>query len=147
MKQRHRNNRILAIAIGLALAAPLTAGAAGTETQKSLLDLYRDGGPVMHLIALCSMATMALCSYCALMFRKGKLMSPHIIARLNDLVGQRELPAAYKFCQENPGPLTRALSSALTKANYQRDMYNKTAMENAVADDCFREETKMIIFD
>lgn len=145
MKKRQKNNRIIAAAIGVLLSAPLTASAAGTEAQKSLLDLYRDGGPVMHLIALCSVATMALCAYCALMFRKGKLMPPHVIARLNDLISQRELPAAYQFCQANPGPLTRALSSALTKANYERDMYNKAAMENAVADDCFREETKMMV--
>ena len=30
---------------------PSTAGAAGIETDKSLLDLYREGGPVMHIIA------------------------------------------------------------------------------------------------
>ena len=72
-------------------------------------------------------------------------MPANLIAHLNSLIAQRELPSAYQFCQANPGPLTRALSSALTKANYERDMYNKSAMENAVADDCFREETKMII--
>ena len=147
MKKQLRNNRSLALALGLAFAfaAPLTASAAGTETQKSLLDFYREGGSVMHLIALCSMATMALCAYCSLMFRKGKLMPAPLIGHLNALIAQRELPAAYEFCQANPGPLTRALSSALTKANYDRDMYNKSAMENAVADDCFREETKMMV--
>ena len=141
MKKRNS----LTISLVLALSAPLTASAAGTETQKSLLDLYREGGPVMHLIALCSMATMALCAYCALMFRKERLMPANLIAHLNSLIAQRELPSAYQFCQANPGPLTRALSSALTKANYERDMYNKSAMENAVADDCFREETKMMV--
>ncbi|MGB7837915.1 MAG: MotA/TolQ/ExbB proton channel family protein, partial [Terrimicrobiaceae bacterium] len=35
--------------------------------------------------------------------------------------------------------------SALMKANYERDMFNKTAMENSVADDCFRSETKMMV--
>jgi hypothetical protein len=37
------------------------------------------------------------------------------------------------------------LASALTKANYERDMFNKTAMENSIADDCFRSETKMMV--
>ncbi len=145
MKKRPRNNRAVAVLTVLAMALPLTASAAGTETQKSLLDLYREGGPVMHLIAMCSMATMALCAYCILMFRRGKLMPPLVVSRLNELISQRELPAAYKFCQANPGPLTRALAAALTKANYERDMYNKVAMENAVADECFREETKMMV--
>ena len=147
MIKQLNNNRSLKMAVGLivAMTTSLSASAADTETHKSLLDLYRDGGPVMHLIALCSMATMALCAYCALMFRKGKLMPTILVSHLNGLVGQRELPAAYKFCRANPGPLTRALASALTKANYDRDMYNKFAMENAVADDCFREETKMMV--
>jgi biopolymer transport protein ExbB len=124
---------------------PATAAAAGVASDKSLLDLYRDGGPIMHLIALCSVAVVALGSYCVIMFRKGKLLPMHVVGRLNSLIGQRDLPAAYQFCQDHPGPLTSALAAALTKANFERDMFNKSAMENSIADDCFREETKMMV--
>ena len=48
------------------LLLPATAGASEVETSKSLLDLYREGGPVMHIIALCSVATLALGVYCAM---------------------------------------------------------------------------------
>ena len=58
---------------------------------------------------------------------------------------RRNLASAYEYCQANPGPFTHALAAALTKANYQRDLFNKTAMENAIADDCFRSETKMMV--
>ena len=45
----------LAILAALTLAfLPSTASAMGVASSKSLLDLYRDGGPIMHLIALCS---------------------------------------------------------------------------------------------
>ena len=88
---------------------------------------------------------MALGSYCAIMFRKGKLMPTNVVARLNGLIGQRDLPAAYQFCQDHPGPLTVALEAALMKANFERDMFNKSAMENSISDDCFREETKMMV--
>jgi biopolymer transport protein ExbB len=117
----------------------------GVASDKSLLDLYRDGGPIMHLIALCSVAVVALGSYCTIMFRKGKLMPAKVVLRLNKLIGQRDLPAAYQICQDHPGPLTSALAAALTKANFERDMFNKSAMENSIADDCFREETKMMV--
>jgi len=137
-------NPLLLVAVG-ALLWPLTASAANVEIHKSVLDLYREGGPIMHLIALCSVATLSLGSYCGLMFRKGKLMPAHVVAHLNDLIGQRDLVAAYGFCQANPGPLTQVLAPALTKANYDRDMFNKGAMENAIADECFREETKMMV--
>jgi biopolymer transport protein ExbB len=124
---------------------PVTAGASELETAKSLLDLYREGGPVMHVIALCSVATLALAAYCAIMFRKAKMMPAHVVAHLSELVSRRNLASAYEYCQANPGPFTHALASALTKANYERDMFNKTAMENSVADDCFRSETKMMV--
>ncbi len=141
--------RILPLAAPLVLAAlalaPSTASAAAVVSDKSLLDLYREGGPIMHLIAVCSVAVVALGSYCAIMFRKGRLMPRDIVARLDGLIAQRDLPAAYRLCKDNPGPLTRALAAALTKANFERDMFNKQAMENSVADDCFREETKMMV--
>ena len=54
------------------LLLPATAGASEVETSKSLLDLYREGGPVMHIIALCSVATLALGAYCAIMYRKAR---------------------------------------------------------------------------
>ena len=143
MKRTPGNNLVVA-ALALCLL-PLSAHAMGVESSKSLLDLYREGGPIMHLIALCSIATLALGAYCGIMFRKGKLMPPAIVNHLNSLIAQRDLPAAYQYCEANPGPLTHALSAALTKANYERDMFNKGAMENSVADECFRAETKMMV--
>jgi biopolymer transport protein ExbB len=124
---------------------PVIASASEAETTKSLLDLYREGGPIMHVIALCSVATLALGTYCAIMYRKAKMMPPHIVAHLSELVSRRNLASAYEFCQANPGPFTHALASALMKANYERDMFNKAAMENSIADDCFRAETKMMV--
>jgi biopolymer transport protein ExbB len=133
------------LAVLFAAFLPSSASAAGVESSKSLLDLYREGGPIMHLIALCSVAVMALGAYCVVMFRKGKLMPPNVTTHLNALMSQRDLQAAYDFCNANPCLLTQVLAGALTKANFERDMFNKTAMENAIADDCFRAETKMMV--
>jgi biopolymer transport protein ExbB len=99
----------------------------------------------MHVIALCSVATLALGTYCAIMYRKAKMMPVRIVAHLSELLAGRNLASAYEYCQANPGPFTHALATALTKANYERDMFNKTAMENSIADDCFRSETKMMV--
>jgi biopolymer transport protein ExbB len=136
---------LLLVAALAASFAPQTASAMGVASDKSLLDLYRDGGPIMHLIALCSVAVMSLGAYCVVMFRKGKLMPPQVITHLGNLMTQRDLQAAYDFCSANPALVTRILASALTKANFERDMFNKSAMENSIADDCFREETKMMV--
>jgi biopolymer transport protein ExbB len=98
----------------------------------------------MHLIALCSIAAMALSVFCYVTYRKTRMLPPGVVEKLNALLSHKNLEEAYRCCQNHPGPLTMALSSALTKANYERDMYNKTAMENAIADECFRAETKMM---
>jgi biopolymer transport protein ExbB len=129
----------------LIFGLPVVSMAAEAETTKSLLDLYREGGPIMHVIALCSVATLALGTYCAIMYRKARLMPAHMVAHLSELMARRDLASAYEYCQANPGPFTHALAAALTKANYERDMFNKTAMENSIADDCFRSETKMMV--
>ena len=142
--KRKTGNILLLAALALCLA-PMSAHAMGVESSKSLLDLYREGGPVMHLIALCSIATLALGAYCGIMYRKGKLMPAPVVDHLNGLIAQRDLTAAFQYCEANPCTLTNALSPALTKANYERDMYNKGAMENAVADECFRAETKAMV--
>jgi biopolymer transport protein ExbB len=144
MKHTSDLRLLLCLLLVLTGGLPVSVSAAELET-KSLLDLYREGGPVMHIIALCSVATLALAAYCAIMYRKAKMMPAHVIAHLSELVSRRNLASAYEYCQANPGPFTHALASALTKAKYERDMFNKTAMENSIADDCFRSETKMMV--
>jgi biopolymer transport protein ExbB len=119
--------------------------AAEEAASKSVLDLYREGGPVMHLVAFCSVAALALAVYCGVSFRRRRLLPPGVVADLNDLLSNRNLQQAYALCKQHHSPLTQALASALIKANFERDMYNKAAMENSLADDCFREEIKMMV--
>lgn len=98
----------------------------------------------MHLIALCSIAGVSLATFCGIHFRKQALLPPAVIQELNRMLSLRDLAAAYSFCERHPGPLTRSLMISLTKANYARDMYNKSAMETAIADACVQEEVKMM---
>lgn len=127
----------------LMLTAPF-ASAMNVEGGKSALDLYREGGPIMHLIALCSIITVSLAVYCGILTRRQRALPPHIVTQLHQLMGRRDVAAAYQMCKASPGPLTNALASALLKANFERDMFNKPAMETAVAEECFREETRMM---
>jgi len=134
----------LPLLIGL-LAFPSTAHAMGVSSDKSLYDLYKEGGPIMHIIALCSVAVTTIGGYCALMFRKKKLMPPALVSQLNNYMAQRDLESAYNLCNASPCLMTEILSGSLTKANFERDMFNKTSMENHISDDCFRHETKMMV--
>jgi biopolymer transport protein ExbB len=112
--------------------------------DKNLLDYYHEGGPLMHVIALCSVLTMALSVYLYLQLSKNKVMPPPLMAQLQTAIGQRNIPAAFEACRQHPSVLAHVMKSALIKANFERDMYNKTSMENAIADSCFHEETKFM---
>ena len=128
--------------------APAPTEAPGHTTEvasKSLLDLYHDGGPVMHLIALCSVGAIALALYCVLTQSKGKLMPSALATRLKELMVQRDVASALDVCRSQPSPLARGLQAALSKINVNRSDLGKTSMENAIADECFREETKMMV--
>ena len=113
-----RSTAALSALGAILLFAPLHAEAATAESSKSLLDLYKEGGPIMHLIALCSVAALALAAYCTVTYRKGRILSPKALSDLNHLMAARDLPTAYQYCHANPGPITHALASALHKANY-----------------------------
>ena len=73
MKRTSDLRLLLYLLLVLTGGLPISASASGLET-KSLLDLYGEGGPVMHIIALCSVATLALAAYCAIMYRKAKMI-------------------------------------------------------------------------
>lgn len=137
---------VLALPLLLCLMAfPSTAHAMGVSSDKSLMDLYHEGGPIMHIIAICSVAVTSIGGYCALMFRKKKLMPPALVSQLNNYMAQRDLESAYNLCNASPCLMTEILSGSLTKANFERDMFNKSSMENHISDDCFRHETKMMV--
>ena len=78
-----RNDRLLLpflLILSGGMLLPATAEASGVVTNKSLLDLYREGGPVMHIIALCSVVTLALGTYCGIMYRKAKMMHASLVS-------------------------------------------------------------------
>jgi biopolymer transport protein ExbB len=117
---------------------------AAQQTNKSLFDFYQAGGPWMHPIALCSIAAVAFAVFCGIQVRKARIMPPALVSALNDLMNQRQITKAYQLCQQENNPLSAIMSSALVKASFERDMYNKTAMESALADSLQVEETKMM---
>jgi biopolymer transport protein ExbB len=115
------------------------------KSDKSLLDLYKEGGPVMHLIALCSVLGISIGLYCFIAQSRSKLMPPALVERLRSLMAQRDVAGVLDACRSQPGALSRGMTSALAKLNVNRADLGKTSMENAIADECFREETKLMV--
>jgi len=114
--------------------------------SKSLLDMYHDGGWVMHIIALCSVGTIAIVTFCVLQINRRKLLPGHLVTQLNQQMAARDLNAAFHICRSHPNTLTRSLGAALIKANPERDLYNKAAMEQAAAETLYHEETRYMLW-
>lgn len=116
------------------------------QKDKSLLDIYNDGGIWMHPILLTSLAAVAMTGLCIVLVRRGKIMPPALLAELNNLISQRQVTEAYKLCLSQNNPLASVMGAALVKANFELPMYNKSSMEAAAAEALYAEETKIGIY-
>ncbi len=116
------------------------------EQDVSWLDLYLQGGLLMHFIAICSIGTIAVGAYCAIQITKNKMVPASLVSQLNQQMAARDVTAAFQTCRDNPGPIANVLSAALIKANFERDQYNKPAMEQAAGETVTHEETRYMLW-
>lgn len=122
------------------------AKVAQQQKDKSLLDLYTDGGFWMHPILLTSLAAVAVTGFCSIMVRKSRIMPPQLLNDLNNLIIQRHVGQAHQVCLSQNNPLATVMGAALVKANFEAPMFNKTAMESAAAEALGAEEAKLGIW-
>ncbi len=124
---------------------PETPAAAQVE-EKSLLDLYAQGGPLMHFILLCSIGTIAVGVYCFIQINPKKMRPKALVDSLNGYMQSRDPGSAYEVCQANPNSFTNTVSAALLKVNFERDLANKPSMEQAAAETLAEEETRYMLW-
>jgi len=122
-----------------------TVPASGEQT-KSLLDVYKGGGGMMHILALMFIGTVAVAGYCFLQVSAGKMVPKRLVDGVNRTMAERDINGAYSLCQENPNSYSRVLSQALLKVNFERDKANKPSMDEAAAETLDQEETKQMIW-
>jgi biopolymer transport protein ExbB len=132
-------------------AAPSAGEVAATlpdsgEQTKSLLDVYKSGGSMMHILALMFIGTVAVAAYCFLQVSAGKMVPKRLVDGVNRTMAERDINAAYSLCQENPNSYSRVLSQGLLKVNFDRDRANKASMDEAAAETLDQEETKQMIW-
>lgn len=119
---------------------------AAQQQDKSLLDVYKDGGMWMHPILLTSFAAVAMGGFCIVMVRKSRMMPPALLSELRQLMVARQVSQAYQLCQSQNTPLAAVMEAALAKANFEMPMFNKPSMESAAAEALYAEETKLGIW-
>jgi Biopolymer transport proteins len=154
---KHRSAPLAIVSRGLmtaVLLAPLLAGAqeegvtegAGAVKEKTLLDTFLTGGPLMWPILLCSIGTLAVAVYCFLRINKKKLMPREEVEAVGQFMEQRDAAGAYSYCHGRPSAFCTTMSSALLKVNFERDLANKASMEQAAGETLSNEETKLMLW-
>ena len=114
--------------------------------DKSLLDLFNAGGALMWPILLCSIGTIAVGVYCILQINQKKMMPKTQESAVSQYMLHRDPNAAYQLCQSSPNVFANTMSSALLKVNFERDMANKLAMEQAAGETLMQEEQRLMIW-
>ncbi len=123
-----------------------TAPPAATVKNESLLDLYIKGGWVMHAIALSSIGTIAVISFCAVRIKRKTMLPPALQASLETALSNQDVPAALKLCEGDPSSLSHVIKETFTKAAAGVEVYSKADLEAVAAETIFHEETKYMLW-
>lgn len=114
--------------------------------SKTLIDLYLEGGWVMHMIALTSIATVAVLSYCIVSLNKGKLMPNKVVNSLSDALRAQDAATAIAICNATPSVLSTVIRESLEKAGTGVSEYTKADLEAAAGESIFHEETRLMLW-
>lgn len=126
--------------------AETSAPAKAASRDKSLLDLFHEGGALMWPILLCSVGTAAVAVYCFLQIGGRKMMPRSQVEAIGQCMERRDAASAYQLCQANPNVFANTMAAALLKVNFERDLANKVSMEQAAAETLANEETKLMLW-
>jgi biopolymer transport protein ExbB len=143
-----RNPALLTLLFTLATASLAVAQDAvppppPVETSStSLLDLYQQGGWTMHILLLFSVCTVGVAVYCVTQVTQARMVPKPLMDTLTTSMQKRDVGGAYQICLAQPNSLSRVISNALLKVNFDRDQANKSSMEDAAGETMDGEETR-----
>lgn len=152
MPKTNWNKTALAACCLIALCFILPAAAQETPdeppppavTEKTLMDLFHSGGPLMYPLLLCSIGTVAVAVYCFLQINPNKMLPKTQVEAIGQYMQQRDAGGAYSLCHSNPNVFANTMAAALLKVNFERDLANKISMEQAAGETLANEETKLM---
>lgn len=143
--QNEKNNPGGTPAGEVADGADTKAGPIPTST-KSLLDIYTEGGFMMHILLLCSMGTIAVTVFCFVRISSKKMAPKGLMDTLTRHMQEKDVSNAYALSQENPNSFTNVLSSALLKVNFEQPKANKASMDETAGETLDQEETTLMLW-
>ncbi len=100
----------------IALAQNANSSPAPTQADEmTITEMFKVGGWTMWFLGLCSVATVALTIYNAIMVREKKMLNPEVIADLTERLSKLDISGAQAICDSKP-----CLISNIVKAGISR---------------------------
>ncbi|BBB92129.1 MAG TPA: MotA/TolQ/ExbB proton channel family protein [Methylomusa anaerophila] len=93
------------------------------------LSLFHKGGPVMYLLAVCSLAVVAITVERFLYFRSQSADTQDFLAKLEPLLERQRLSEAAQLCEQTPGIVGQVAAQGIQ--TYQRGGNMESALEGA----------------
>ncbi len=114
-----RVTKVVAIAllfvVGVMVADAFASGGHAGQSR-SLWELFKATGPVGVMIVMLSVAGMALSIQYGLEIREDQLAPPHLVAEIEELIGQGEIEQAQQVAAADPSYFGKVMAASLTHA-------------------------------
>ncbi len=91
----------------------------------TLMEQYRTGGPVMHLILACSIASVTAIVYKTIVFQRSRSDASQLIAGVKKHVEQGRFKEAGALCEAHGGPVAIALKVGLLNSELPQDQMER----------------------
>jgi biopolymer transport protein ExbB len=90
-----------------------------------MMEQYRVGGPVMHLILACSIASLTAIVYKAVVFYRSRSDAARLIAGVKKNVEEGKFREAGALCEAHRGPVAIALKVGLLNSDLPQDQMER----------------------
>ncbi|MES2995386.1 MAG: MotA/TolQ/ExbB proton channel family protein [Verrucomicrobiota bacterium] len=114
--------------------------------EKSMIDLYHEGGWVMHMIALTSVGMLSVLAFCIVRINAKRMIPPQLQATLANALSRQDVDAAMRACEKDDSSLSHVIRETLVKAGAGVAIYSKADLEAAASETIFHEETKFMLW-
>jgi biopolymer transport protein ExbB len=118
-----------------------SAEAAAPVQKKDLLDMFNEGGKIMYLIVLCSMATVYLAIDGMLRTSRNRVIPPQQLDAVKTYFREGDYVGAYNYLKTQKSPFANVTRVGVTMLGE-----GKTAVEEAVMQELAKESSQITFY-
>jgi biopolymer transport protein ExbB len=106
------------------------AAAEAAAGDKSLIDMYKNGGWAMYPLTLLSISAFGLIVYNFMAINPKQILQPSVLPEIDTALQAMDIEKARSICDENPAPATNIIHAGLARVDINR--YNPEQVKEAV---------------